>query len=112
MELICPRWSSSFACSQIVANTPKGTRPEPFGAASARSRLARPWNEPTARLISDAFADMLYTNADNDRATVEAVAGAAAAGGVTRAQIGLAWLRRNPSHCRASRRGQQHHPDR
>jgi 1-deoxyxylulose-5-phosphate synthase len=62
----------------------------------ARGRLARPWNEPTARSTADAFADMLFTNADSDRATVEAVATVAAAQGVTRAQIGLAWLRRNP----------------
>jgi aryl-alcohol dehydrogenase-like predicted oxidoreductase len=63
----------------------------------ARGRLARPWNEPTARSTADAFADMLYTNADSDRATVEAVATVAAAQGVTRAQISLAWLRRNPA---------------
>jgi 1-deoxyxylulose-5-phosphate synthase len=62
----------------------------------ARGRLARPWNEPTARSAADPFADMLYTNADSDRATVEAVAALAAARGVTRAQISLAWLRRNP----------------
>jgi 1-deoxyxylulose-5-phosphate synthase len=62
----------------------------------ARGRLARPWNEPTARSTADPFADMLYTNADSDRATVEAVTAAAAARGATPAQIALAWLRRNP----------------
>ncbi len=62
----------------------------------ARGRLARPWNEPTARSTADPFADMLYTNADSDRATVEAVTAAAAARGVTPAQVALAWLRRNP----------------
>src|SRR5690348_5843376 len=62
----------------------------------ARSRLARPWHESTARSASDVFADMLYTHADSDRATVEAVAAVAAARGVSQAQISLAWLRRNP----------------
>lgn len=62
----------------------------------ARGRLARPWNEPTARSTADPFADLLYTNADSDRAAVEAVTAAAAARGVTPAQIALAWLRRNP----------------
>jgi 1-deoxyxylulose-5-phosphate synthase len=62
----------------------------------ARGRLARPWHESTARSTADAFADMLYTNADSDRATVEAVTAVAAARGVSQAQISLAWLRRNP----------------
>src|SRR5258708_5999810 len=31
----------------------------------ARGRLARPWNQPTARSAADPFADMLYTNADS-----------------------------------------------
>ncbi len=61
----------------------------------ARGRLARPWNQATERSAADNFADMLYASADSDRATVEAV-GAVAARGVTRAQIALAWLRRNP----------------
>ncbi len=62
----------------------------------ARGRLARPWNESTTRSTADGFADMLYTNADRDRSTVEAVGAVAEARGATRAQIALAWLRRNP----------------
>jgi aryl-alcohol dehydrogenase-like predicted oxidoreductase len=62
----------------------------------ARGRLARPWNQATERSAADSFADMLYASADSDRATVEAVGAVAAARGVTRAQIALAWLRRNP----------------
>ncbi len=62
----------------------------------ARGRLARPWNESTERSVTDGFADLLYTDADGDRATIEAVGAAAAARGVARAQIALAWLRRNP----------------
>src|SRR5258707_6441362 len=62
----------------------------------ARGRLARPWNQATERSAADNFADMLYASADSDRATVEAVGAVAAARGVTRAQIALAWLRRHP----------------
>jgi aryl-alcohol dehydrogenase-like predicted oxidoreductase len=62
----------------------------------ARGRLARPWNESTIRSTTDGFADMLYTSADSDRCTVEAVGAVAEARGATRAQIALAWLRRNP----------------
>ena len=62
----------------------------------ARGRLARPWNQATARSATDDFAEMLYTSADSDRATLNAVGAAAAARGVTRAQIALAWLRRDP----------------
>ncbi len=62
----------------------------------ARGRLARPWNESTTRSATDGMAGMLYTNADSDRSTVEAVGAVAEARGVTRAQIALAWLRRSP----------------
>jgi 1-deoxyxylulose-5-phosphate synthase len=62
----------------------------------ARGRLARPWNESTTRSTTDGFADMLYTSADSDRSTVEAVGAVAEARGATRAQIALAWLRRSP----------------
>ena len=43
----------------------------------ARGRLARPWNESTTRSTTDGFASMLYTDADSDRSTVEAVGAAA-----------------------------------
>ena len=39
---------------------------------------------------------MLYTQAASDAAVIAAVAAIAAARGVSRAQIALAWLRRNP----------------
>lgn len=62
----------------------------------ARGRLARQSEAPTGRSGSDPFADMLYTQQSSDRAIVDVVAGIAQARGVTRAQIALAWLRRNP----------------
>jgi 1-deoxyxylulose-5-phosphate synthase len=65
----------------------------------ARGRLARPWQAPaTARSSLDPFADLLYTGltADSDHAIIDAVGEAAAARGVSRAQVALAWLRRNP----------------
>jgi 1-deoxyxylulose-5-phosphate synthase len=64
----------------------------------ARGRLARPLRASTARSGSDPMADMLYSplTADSDRAIIEAVDAVAAARGVTRAQIALAWLRTKP----------------
>jgi aryl-alcohol dehydrogenase-like predicted oxidoreductase len=46
--------------------------------------------------VTDPFADMLYTNEASDRDVVEAVTEVAKARGANRAQIALAWLRRNP----------------
>jgi 1-deoxyxylulose-5-phosphate synthase len=62
----------------------------------ARGRLTRAWGETTKRSESDPFANMLYTNEASDRAIIEAVAAVAEARGVIRAQIALAWLRKNP----------------
>src|SRR5580700_3614626 len=62
----------------------------------ARGRLTRAWNEATARSQTDMFADMLYTHEASDRAVIEALSAVAAGRGVSRAQIALAWLRRNP----------------
>jgi 1-deoxyxylulose-5-phosphate synthase len=65
----------------------------------ARGRLARPWQAAaTARSSADAFADLLYTGltADADHAIIDAVGEVATARGVSRAQVALAWLRRNP----------------
>jgi aryl-alcohol dehydrogenase-like predicted oxidoreductase len=62
----------------------------------ARGRLAREWDARTSRSETDAFADMLYTGERSDRAIIDAVGDIAAARGVSRAQIALAWLRRNP----------------
>ncbi|MGO9753901.1 MAG: aldo/keto reductase [Solirubrobacteraceae bacterium] len=62
----------------------------------ARGRLTRDWGETTQRTASDPFADMLYTQPDSDHAIIDAVGEIAAERGVNRAQIALAWLRRNP----------------
>ena len=67
----------------------------------ARGRLARPWQDAnsTARASTDgAYADLLYapTQEVANRAIVDAVGETAAARGVSRAQIALAWLHRQP----------------
>ncbi len=66
----------------------------------ARGRLARAWDDSkaTTRSSNDAFADMLYTplTEQSDHAIIDAVGNLAAARGVTRAQIALAWLRSQP----------------
>ncbi|WP_151993902.1 aldo/keto reductase [Buttiauxella massiliensis] len=66
----------------------------------ARGRLARGWDDAkmTERSGKDGFADMLYTQftKESDRQIIDAVGDIAAARGVSRAQIALAWLRKNP----------------
>jgi aryl-alcohol dehydrogenase-like predicted oxidoreductase len=62
----------------------------------ARGRLARDNAAPTGRSEKDPFADMLYTEESSDRAIIEAVTSIAKTRGVSRAQVALAWLRRNP----------------
>lgn len=67
----------------------------------ARGRLARAWDDArsTARSATDgAFADSLYapTEEASNRAIVDAVGAVAEARGVSRAQVALAWLRRQP----------------
>nr|WP_228563598.1 aldo/keto reductase [Catenulispora rubra] len=67
----------------------------------ARGRLARAWDDgrSTTRSETDgAFADMLYSPEQeaSNRAISDAVGQVAAAHGVSRAQIALAWLRRQP----------------
>ncbi|MEJ0065796.1 MAG: aldo/keto reductase [Caulobacteraceae bacterium] len=63
----------------------------------ARGRLARPLGETTARSQAEAgYARPDDPNAASDAAIVEAVGAVAAERGVSRAQIALAWLRRNP----------------
>jgi aryl-alcohol dehydrogenase-like predicted oxidoreductase len=66
-----------------------------------RGRLARAWEEAksTARSETDgSYADMLYSplTVDSDRAIIDAVGKVAAARGVSRAQVALAWLRGKP----------------
>ena len=67
----------------------------------ARGRLSRPWDDAraTARSESDGdYADLLYTPAEeaSNRAIIDAVGEVAAAHGVSRATIALAWLHRQP----------------
>lgn len=66
----------------------------------ARGRLARSFDQAkaTERATADgAYADLLYqATADSDRLIIDEVGAVAAAHGVTRAQVALAWLRRNP----------------
>jgi len=61
----------------------------------ARGRLTRPWDETSERAQSDEFGKTLYV--DSDRQVVEAVAAVAAARGVPRAQVALAWLIAKPA---------------
>jgi aryl-alcohol dehydrogenase-like predicted oxidoreductase len=63
----------------------------------ARGRLARDAGAATPRSESDPFANMLYTEEASDRAIIDAVAALAKARGASRAQVALAWLRRNPA---------------
>jgi 1-deoxyxylulose-5-phosphate synthase len=59
----------------------------------ARGRLARPWNETSSRQDSDEFGKTLYTQfPESDRAIIDAVGTIAAARGVPRAQVALAWV--------------------
>ena len=63
----------------------------------ARGRLTRDWGEETTRSASDDFARMIYAKTeDADRQVVEAVASVAAARGLPRAQVALAWLMGKP----------------
>jgi 1-deoxyxylulose-5-phosphate synthase len=68
----------------------------------ARGRLARPWEaaNSTARAETDgAYADLLYPSftAVSDHAIIDAVGEIAAGRGVSRAQVALAWLHRQPA---------------
>ncbi|MCY0878496.1 MAG: aldo/keto reductase [Firmicutes bacterium] len=59
----------------------------------ARGRLARPWNQATARSETDQFARTLYQKTEEeDRRVVEAVEAVARERGVPMAQIALAWV--------------------
>ena len=62
----------------------------------ARGRLTRDWDATSARLETDEYGRALYAphTADSDRAVVEAVGQVAAARGVPRAQVALAWVMR------------------
>ncbi|HXB67310.1 MAG TPA: aldo/keto reductase, partial [Candidatus Acidoferrales bacterium] len=63
----------------------------------ARGRLTREWDTKTARSQSDQFGEKLYqSTAEADRRIVEEVAAIAAARGVPRAQVALAWITQKP----------------
>ncbi|MEP7282877.1 MAG: aldo/keto reductase, partial [Rubrivivax sp.] len=64
----------------------------------ARGRLTREWDAGTARSANDAYGNTLYaaSTATADRAVVDAVGSVAAARGVPRAQVALAWLLQQP----------------
>ncbi len=59
----------------------------------ARGKLTRGWNESSSRLETDEFGKTLYNDfPDSDRLVVESVGKVAAARGVPRAQVALAWV--------------------
>lgn len=63
----------------------------------ARGRLTRDWEEATLRSETDKFGQTLYRRTgEADGTVVEAVAQVAAARGVPRAQIALAWVLAKP----------------
>jgi aryl-alcohol dehydrogenase-like predicted oxidoreductase len=63
----------------------------------ARGRLTREWDDTTARSETDEFGKTLYAaTAEMDRKVVEKVAEVAAARGVPRAQVALAWVAQKP----------------
>ena len=60
----------------------------------ARGRLTRDWNATTPRSETDEFGKTLYL--ESDHLIVDRVAAVAAARGVPRAQVALAWVLANP----------------
>ena len=63
----------------------------------ARGRLTRAWSEETARTRTDPYGSKLYAaDVEADRRVVEQVAAVAAARGVPKAQIALAWITQKP----------------
>ena len=63
----------------------------------ARGRLARDWDDTSARSETDEFGKTLYADsADADKSVVRRVAEIAAGHGLPRAQIALAWLLAKP----------------
>jgi aryl-alcohol dehydrogenase-like predicted oxidoreductase len=63
----------------------------------ARGRLTRDWDENTERSRTDEYGRKLYTaSAEADRQVAERVATIAAARGLPRAHVALAWLLHKP----------------
>jgi aryl-alcohol dehydrogenase-like predicted oxidoreductase len=64
----------------------------------ARGRLTRDWDAVSARAETDDFGRTLYAKTgDADRKVVDAVTSVAAARGVPRAQVALAWVLQKPA---------------
>jgi aryl-alcohol dehydrogenase (NADP+) len=62
----------------------------------ARGKLTRDWEETTLRSETDKFGQALYDHTDSDREIVLRVRRIAAAHGVSRAQVALAWMLQKP----------------
>ena len=63
----------------------------------ARGRLTREWDTKTARTQTDEYGNKLYVDTvEADRRVVEQVAQIAAARGVPKAQVALAWVAQKP----------------
>jgi aryl-alcohol dehydrogenase-like predicted oxidoreductase len=63
----------------------------------ARGRLTRDWNETSERTETDNFGKTLFRHTvEADRKVIEAVASVAAARGISRAQVALAWVLAKP----------------
>jgi aryl-alcohol dehydrogenase-like predicted oxidoreductase len=63
----------------------------------ARGRLTRPWETQTARTHTDEYGNRLYESiGEADRRVVEQLAAVAAARGLPKAQVALAWMIQKP----------------
>ena len=63
----------------------------------ARGRLTRVWDTETTRSRTDEYGNKLYVSTvESDRQVVEQVAAIAAARGVPKAQVALAWVLQKP----------------
>jgi len=64
----------------------------------ARGKLTRDWDATTGRAETDRFGQSLYRQSEaSDRRVVNAVTEVAAARGIPRAQVALAWVRQQPA---------------
>jgi aryl-alcohol dehydrogenase (NADP+) len=65
----------------------------------ARGRLTRPWGSQTARAETDEFGRAVYSGgaSDSHKAIIDEVAAIADARGISRAQVALAWVSRQPA---------------
>ena len=71
----------------------------------ARGRLARPWDDETPRTKTDPYGKLLFAaTEESDRKVVEQVVAIAAARGVPRAQVAIAWLAQKSVRHRADHR--------